>query len=144
MRLQGPGKDHRPPGRMDSSDTRHPEPPARSGPPQTLCYGLGSLLYTRRRASLFERTGSHHGYDGCPRSVRCAAETPATRPDEDPRVAADPPQAHRLLPHQQNWLGSVWRIPLRQATASLAALHRDPPLACPLHALPSGAPIAGL
>ncbi|RAL58012.1 hypothetical protein DID88_006739 [Monilinia fructigena] len=52
-------------------------------------------------ASLFERTGSHHGYDGCPRSVRCAAETPATRPDEDPRVAADPPQAHRLLPHQQ-------------------------------------------
>ncbi|RAL59212.1 hypothetical protein DID88_006667 [Monilinia fructigena] len=101
MRLQGPGKDHRPPGRMDSSDTRHPEPPARRGPPQTLCYGLGSLLHTRRRASLFERTGSHHGYDGCPRSVRCAAETPATRPDEDPRVAADPPQAHRLLPHQQ-------------------------------------------
>ncbi|RAL64782.1 hypothetical protein DID88_001379 [Monilinia fructigena] len=101
MRLQGPGKDHRPPGRLDGSDIRYPESPARRGPPQTLCYGLGSLLHTRRRASLFERTGSHHGYDGCPRSVRCAAETPATRPDEDPRVAADPPQAHRLLPHQQ-------------------------------------------
>ncbi|RAL63176.1 hypothetical protein DID88_004255 [Monilinia fructigena] len=34
-----------------------------------------------------------------------AAETPATRPDEDPRMAADPPQAHRFLPHQQTGQG---------------------------------------